>query len=221
MSSEKNKLSDAVYDLKFLLNRGYKKKNAITFVANKYLLNIDERNYLVRKIFSNEISMARMIKILDINDITNKSIFVDGYNVLITAEMICNHDFDSIMICYDGLIRDLKAVFGKYHLGPSTEKALKILLNLINDYKPGFVKFFYDSPVSRSGELAGLTDSLLKNYKINGTAVTKRNVDYELVKESKTADKIVATSDGAIIDKVDSIVDIPYWILARNSLELL
>ncbi len=89
-------MKDALYDLKFLLNRGYRKKNAISFVANKYLLNIDERNYLVRKIFSNEISMARMIKILDITCITNKNIFVDGYNVLITTEMICNHDFDSM-----------------------------------------------------------------------------------------------------------------------------
>ena len=123
-------------------------------------------------------------------------------------------------MCDDGVLRDLKAVFGKYHMSPSTEKALKILISLIKDYKPDFVKFFYDSPVSRSGELAGLTDSLLKNYEINGTAVTRRNVDYELVKESKTADGIVATSDGAIIDKVESIVDIPYWILARNSLDL-
>ena len=124
-------------------------------------------------------------------------------------------------MCDDGVLRDLKAVFGKYHMSQSTEKALKILMSLIKDYKPDFVKFLYDSPVSRSGELAGLTDSLLKNYEINGTAVTRRNVDYELVKESKLEDGIVASSDGAIIDKVDSIVDIPYWILARNCLDLL
>jgi hypothetical protein len=216
MSSEKNKLSDAVYDLKFLLNRGYKKKNAITFVANKYLLNIDERNYLVRKIFSNEISMARMIKILDINDITNKNIFVDGYNVLITAEMICNNDFDSIMICYDGLIRDLKAVFGNYHQTNVTEKALKTIITLLKSYNPMFITFIYDSPVSKSGELAKLTNRLLKKNSVKGNALTSKNVDFDLVRLSGECKGIVATSDGPIIDKVEAVVDIPYWICKKS-----
>ena len=38
-------LNNAAYDLKFLLNRGYRKKGALNFVSNKYLLNKDERNY--------------------------------------------------------------------------------------------------------------------------------------------------------------------------------
>jgi hypothetical protein len=218
MSSEKNNLSDAIYDLRFLLNRGYKKKNAITFVANKYLLNIDERNYLVRKIFSNEISMARMIKILDINDITNKTIFVDGYNVLITTEMICNHDFDSIIMGYDGLIRDLKAVFGNYHLTNVTEKALKTIITLLKSYKPLYITFIFDSPVSKSGELAKLTNSLLKKNSVNGIALTSKNVDFDLVSLSGESKGIVATSDGPMIDKVEAVVDIPFWICKNQKL---
>ena len=45
-------LKDASYDLKFLLNRGYRKKIALNLVANKYLLDKNGRNYLVRKVFS-------------------------------------------------------------------------------------------------------------------------------------------------------------------------
>ena len=52
-------LKDASYDLKFLLNRGYKKKS-IDLVANKYLLNKDKRNYLVRKVFSDEKSRDKI-----------------------------------------------------------------------------------------------------------------------------------------------------------------
>lgn len=210
------KLDNATYDLKFLLNRGYKKKSALDFISNKYLLNIDERNYLVRKTFSNDTSISRIVKIKDLSDIRDKNILIDGYNVLITVELICKKDYHSIIMCDDGVIRDLKAVFGKYRIGSYTEKALKTLMGIFKLYKPNFVKFFYDSPVSRSGELSMLTKSLLKNYEINGTAITERNVDYELIKESKRDDKIVATSDGAIIDMVDEIVDIPYWILTKK-----
>ena len=61
------KLNNAAYDLKFLLNRGYKKKSALNFVSDKYILDRGERNYLVRKTFSNNKSMSRIVKIVDID----------------------------------------------------------------------------------------------------------------------------------------------------------
>ncbi len=57
-----NKLNDARMDLRFLLNRGYRKKIALNFVGNHYLLNKDERNYLSRQIFSNVKSKNRKQK---------------------------------------------------------------------------------------------------------------------------------------------------------------
>ena len=61
-------LEYASYDLKFLLNRGYKKKAAINLVANKYVLNKNGRNYLERKVFSDEKSLDRSRKIININN---------------------------------------------------------------------------------------------------------------------------------------------------------
>ncbi len=210
------KLNNAAYDLKFLLNRGYRKKSAVKFVSNKYLLNENERNYLVRKTFSNDKSMSRMIKIIDIDDIYGKTILIDGYNVLITVEIIFNNDYDALLMCDDGILRDLKAVFGKYHMKRTTEKSLKTMIKKFKLYKPNYVKFFYDSPVSWSGELARLTNSLLEKYEVDGTALTERNVDYEIVNQSKIVDGIVATSDGAIVDRVEMIVDIPYCICTET-----
>ncbi|MCC7558501.1 MAG: DUF434 domain-containing protein, partial [Methanobacteriaceae archaeon] len=37
--NKSEKIESAKFDLRFLLNQGYKKKSAITFVANRYLLN--------------------------------------------------------------------------------------------------------------------------------------------------------------------------------------
>lgn len=208
----KKRLEDAAYDLKFLLNRGYRKKVALNLVANKYLLNRDGRNFLVRKVYSNEKITERLLKIVNIVNIRNKTVFIDGYNVLITVESISNHDYDSIIICDDGVLRDINAVFGKYKISSSTEVALNNIISILHQNDPACINFLYDSPVSKSGELAKLTNKLIKTHGLNGIAVTEKNVDFKLVKLAKKFDGIVATSDGAVMDKVKHVLDIPYWI---------
>ncbi len=205
-------LHNASYDLKFLLNRGYKKKAAINLVANKYVLNKIGRNYLERKVFSDDKSRDRSHKIIDIDNITNKTIFIDGYNVLISVETICNCEYDSLVLCDDGVLRDLKAVFGKYKINSTTEKALDNVIRILKQHNPAYVYFFYDSPVSKSGELARITNSIIQINKLNGCAVTNKNVDFELVKLSKKYGGIVATSDGPIIDRIKNVLDIPNQI---------
>ncbi len=213
MQIKKNKLREAAYDLRFLLDRSYRKKGALQFVANKYVLNKRERNYLARSVFSSLKSMERRKKIFDISKIRDQFLLVDGYNVLITVESICNGDNDSIILCDDMVVRDLNAVFGKYKFSEFTEKALDSILALISLYKPFCVKFFFDSPVSFSGKLAILTKKIMKEHNIEGDVILSKNVDVEIVRLSKMKKGIVATSDSVIIDKVDGVVDIPYYIL--------
>jgi hypothetical protein len=208
----KDSLKNAAYDLKFLLNRGYRKKVAITLVANKYLLDKNGRNYLVRKVFSDEKSKERTAKIVDIHNINNETIFIDGYNVLISVETICKQEYDSLILCDDGILRDVKAVFGKYKATSTTDTALNHIIKVFSTYNPACIYFLYDSPVSKSGELANHTDNLIKTNGLNGAAVTHNNVDFELVKLSKDYGGIVATSDSVVIDKVDLVLDIPHWI---------
>ena len=213
MQIDENKLQQAAYDLKFLLDRGYRKKGALTFVANKYVLNKQERNYLVRSVFSSLKSKSRKGKIIDISKIKDQFLLVDGYNVLITTESICRGDYNSIILCDDMILRDLNAVFGKYKFRKITEKALKTILDLISSYKPSYVYFFFDSPVSFSGKLSNLTNKLMIKYNLQGSANISKNVDFEVISLSKEKKGIVATSDSVIIDKVDKVVDIPYYIL--------
>ena len=213
MQINKNKLQEASYDLKFLLDRGYRKKGALTFVANKYVLNKQERNYLARSVFSSKKSKSRKEKIVDISKIKDQFLLVDGYNVLITVENICREDYESIISGDDMILRDLNAIFGKYKFNKDTEKALSSILSLLVKYKPSYVIFFFDSPVSFSGKLANLTKKLMDNYELQGCVNLSNNVDYEIVKLSMDKNGIVATGDSVIIDKIYKIVDIPYHIL--------
>jgi hypothetical protein len=212
------RLNNASYDLKFLLNRGYKKRAALNLVADKYLLNKDGRNYLVRKVFSDKKSQDRSLKIVDISNISNKTIFIDGYNVLISVETICNQEYGSLIMCDDGVLRDLKAVFGKYKINKTTENALNNIMAILSPHNPACICVIYDSPVSKSGELARITDSIIQIHNLHGTAVTNRSVDFELVKLSKKYNGIVATSDGPVMDKVENVLDIPYWICKSSNI---
>ena len=217
MQIDKNKLQEAAYDLRFLLNRSYRKKGALQFVANKYVLNKDERNYLARSIFSNLKSRERQEKIIDISGINDQFLLVDGYNVLITVESLYNKEYESIILCDDGIIRDLNAVFGKYKLSDATERALNNILTLINSYSPSYVCFFFDSPVSFSGRLVDLTKKVMEEHNLQGGVCLSKTVDTEIIKLSKLRNGIVATSDSVIIDKVDRVVDVPRHILKVNS----
>ncbi|KAF5084025.1 DUF434 domain-containing protein [Methanobacterium aggregans] len=208
------KIPEAVHDLRYLLDRGYRKKGALKFVSDRYLLNIHERNYLARKVFSREVSLLRRKKIIDISRVKDETVFVDGYNVLITVESICT-GYPSLVSCDDGFLRDVNAVFGKYRINDTTKTALTQIILLLKCYKPYFVKFLYDSPVSQSGELSKLTRNILKANNVSGDAVTSKNVDSELVTLSEDTGGIVATSDSAVIDKIQRVVDIPCEILRK------
>lgn len=205
------KLQKATSDLKYLLDRNYKKKSALDFIGNHYLLNKEERNYLQRTVYTRKESEGRKIKIIPLSKIKGKTLFIDGFNVLITVESICKSE-KSVVICEDGVLRDINAVFGKYKFQDTTKNALNSIIALIKIYKPATVRVFYDSQVSKSGELAKLTKKIIKDQDIMGNAETAPNVDYQLIKLSNEIDGVVATSDSVIMDKVDYILDIPCYI---------
>ncbi|MCE5215100.1 MAG: DUF434 domain-containing protein [Methanobacterium sp.] len=212
MEMNSEKMQNATYDLKFLLNRDYHKKNALEFIGNHYLLNKEERNYLLRTVYSSEKSDGRRSKIVPISKIKGKNLFIDGYNVLITVESICKNE-NSIMMCEDGVLRDINAVFGKYKCKEKTKIALNSIISLVKIYKPTNVHFFFDSQVSKSGELSKITQQILLAQEVTGSADTASNVDYQLINLSNETDGVVATSDSIIMDKVDYILDIPSFIL--------
>ena len=52
MSDLMGKISDAVRDLRYLLNQGYPRDSAVNFVANHYRLPLNQRHLLARCVFS-------------------------------------------------------------------------------------------------------------------------------------------------------------------------
>jgi hypothetical protein len=216
MNFKDPKLEAANKDFRYLLNQGYPRKGALKFIGDHYLLEELTRNYLYRTVFSKDQAESRRIKLVPLADIKNKIVFIDGYNVLITLESICSRENGLIVKGDDGVIRDVKAVFGKYKGNKMTKSVLNSVISLLKLYHPLAVRVFYDRPVSFSGELTKLTQEIMEMHDVQGTVETSENVDFQLVHLSRDVDGIVATSDGVIMDKVDKILDIPSYLFKPN-----
>ncbi len=200
-------LKKAQEDLRYLLDRGYKKRVALDFVANHYRLRRKDRNYLARYVFSKSTIKNRKKKLVNPKSLKGSRILLDGYNVLITVESVLQGDF---FIAQDGFLRDSRGVFGKYKMDDKTFKALRLVFETLKILKVGFVKFYFDKNVSFSGELASIVKKLLKGYGIPGEVELSPHVDYSIKGEAENF--VVATSDSAIIDRAKRVFDIPSFI---------
>jgi len=202
MSDLMANVSDAVRDLRYLLNRGYPRDSAVNFVANHYRLPLNQRHLLARCVFSRREVAKHRRKSVRASAVRGKHLGVDGYNVLITLESILIRK--QVVRCDDGYVRDLRAIFGKYRVSPATSRALTALLRIIARAKPSYVELLFDKQVSRSGELAGMVRQRLEQMKLKGDAQATGGVDLKL-----SSFDVAASSDRAIIGRAKEIWDIP------------
>jgi len=202
-------VEEAVRDLRYLLDRGYPRESALNFVANHFRLDRYQRHLLARCIFSRREALEHRRKLVRIREVRGKWLAVDGYNVLITVEaVICG---EPVVMCDDGIVRDLRGVFGKYRIGERTWAAVEEILETIRRAEPARVTFLFDSQVSRSGELARDVADRMVERGIDGEARAERHVD----KRVAEAD-VSASSDRAVIKRAKAVWDLPACILRRR-----
>jgi len=209
-----NKLRNAIHDLRYLLDRGYPRGSAVTFVANHYRLALEQRHLLARCVFSRGEIAIHKSKVISGKKVKGKHLGVDGYNTLITLESILTDR--QVVRCDDGHIRDLRAIFGKYKPSQTTDRALAELLEIIRRARPRDVVVLFDKQVSRSGELAGATRRGLKKFGLKGNSRATSGVDFKL-----RAFDVVASSDRAIIWRAKAVWDIPADVVAKKAIKVL
>lgn len=196
-------LREARRDLKFLLNRGYRKLSALRLVGDKYQLSKAERSILFRSVFSEqEVAIIRS-KRIGVEELRGREVSIDGFNVLNTVETMLRGE--PLILCDDGVLRDFSEVHSRYVLSNLTERALAEILGFLKKLEAARAELLYESQISRSGELAGLTRRMMRSIGIEGDARTMRTVDSALVKSGE----IVATSDSAVLLRCRYFIDIP------------
>lgn len=195
-------LKNAIQDFRYLLDRGYKRESALRFVGDRYQLNKLFRLLLYRCVYGEKEAKKHKEKIVSQKSILGKTLAVDGYNTLITVESVL--ESKPIILCDDGFIRDLSAVHSKHKPTQITLKALRLLAETL--FKSGVkeVKFFFDSQVSHSGELASLTRRTFLKFGLIGGAFAVKQADNQVLGYGDVA----ASSDAVIIEKARKVFDL-------------
>jgi hypothetical protein len=198
-------LENPIKDLKFLLDRGYKRKSALNLVSTRYSLDKKQKNFLLRKVFSEKEIKEHKRKLIPVKKIKGEKIIIDTYNVLITVETILSKKGERELVeGMDGFLRDFRGIFSSYKFDENTKIALEKIFKVLKKFEPEFSLFILDSQISRSGELASYIRQKLSEYNLKGNAQTKRSADSFICKKNL----ITLTSDTKIIEKVDRVVDI-------------
>lgn len=191
------KLRKASEEVYFLLNHGYPVKSATTFVGNHYLLSERQRLALARTVSSEEHIRLRMQKELSDADLEGQTVYIDGFNTIITLEIAFS---DSMLFaCMDGTIRDLAGLRGSYQLIDKTDLAVLAMKNTLTALKIQKAVFYLDAPVSNSGRLKERIAELMQDAPFGLEILIENAVDYLLKQKSP-----VITADAIILDECKS-----------------
>jgi len=194
------------------MDRGYPAASAVRFVCDHRRLTGDQRMVLQRVIIPAGIALSRMDKALSLHEIRGREIFLDGYNCIITSESLL--EGFAVYLCDDGFLRDTRGFFRRYRSSRRATRPIQEILGLLAEAGPGRAIFLLDCQISRSGELAAEIRGLMAQMGQEGDALCLRDVDRQL----KSIRKIVASSDGIVIDSSLKAIDLPAEIARRRGI---
>jgi len=201
-------LRNGVADLSWLRTRGYAEGSATKLVGDRYQLRGRQRIAMSRCACSDSAKDLRESKRCNPESMIARPLVIDGLNVITTIEVALAGGV--LLVCRDTCMRDMASFHGNYRLVQETERAVTILMNVIESMGPSEVTVYIDRPVSNSGRLAEIVRRSAAAKKLRLQAMTADRVD-ETLKESAA---VVASADSAILDRCGS------WLnLARIAVE--
>ncbi len=198
----------AAEDLRYLLNRGYPGDSAAVYVCDHYRLAKEQRFVLARVVCSESVAFSRRSRKAALPDIEEATIYLDGYNVIITVEsLLAGYP---VYLCDDGFCRDARGLFSGFRPSEGTDQALMDIFDLLANARPARVEVLLDRPMSKSGELAGCVRNMMAERGLPGGAEAVADVDRQLkIRGMAGGRAILASSDGYVIDRAARAIDIP------------
>ena len=205
---ERNFASEAIHimqtasrHVRYLINEGYDLKQASTFVGNHFLLSERQRLAIMRSLATDEQLAGRRDRQVQITDLGEKEVWIDGFNTIITLEVMFSEGI--LFECMDGTIRDLAALRGTYRLIPETSEAVRMMLQALQKARISKATILLDEPVSNSGRLKALITDIGEEFAFGLDIQILRDVDRSLYGREN-----VITSDSVILDHCVSWVNL-------------
>jgi hypothetical protein len=198
----------AIDDYRYLRERSYSARAALKLVGDRHELPAEQRNLLFRGVMPRAEAAGRRTRLVPDTAVRGRRLGIDWYNVLITVESYLKGA--TVFVADDGVVRDAAAVHGSYRVSRLTEQAIGALASAVQAAAPSAVDIFVDAPVAFSGEMAAILRARFSGGPFPVTVRVIDSPDHEL----KLFDGVVATSDSAVIDRAESVLDLARAALA-------
>lgn len=185
---------EAIDDYSFLLSRGYAINSSLQIVGSRYKLNKRQRMAVMRVGTAEHNIQLRKSKELLPSNLKNKTVSIDGFNLLILLESALSGAF--IFKSRDGTYRDISSVHGSYKRVQKTETAIILVGNILKKMEVTLVDWYLDAPISNSGRLKKMLLEISQKYQFNWNVELVNNPDKVLAEQCE----IIVSSDGWVID---------------------
>lgn len=203
------RLHQAVYDLCWLLDRGYARPSAIKLVGDHYQLLKRQRLAIARAACSDASRELRSGKCLPVEAVKDRQLVIDGFNLVITIETLMAGGV--VLRCRDGCIRDIAGIHGTYRQVNETGKAIALIGGVLESFSPENVLWLFDRPVSNSGRLAVLVREIAQEQGWSWQTALIDNPDQFIIR----AEQVAITSDSAVLDAVGQWVNLGAYIVSH------
>jgi hypothetical protein len=203
-------LRNALADYSMLLTKGYATNSSLKLVGDHFALTQRQRLAIMRSACSDHQLIIRKNKQIDVSELKDQPILIDGYNLLITTEAALSGA--PIFIGRDGCMRDLSGIHGSYRKVSETIPAIQLIAKNLHELEIKSARWLLDSPVSNSGKLKTLIRELAEKSYYPWQIDLLTNPDKELI----ATDQIVATSDSNILDNCKKWTNLTTQIITNT-----
>lgn len=207
-----DKLRSAVQDMHYLLSRNYPERAASELVGNHYRLKTRQIQ-AVRGAAASESQIAgRASKKLSHQDLKNKIIHLDGFNVLILLESLLSGAY--IFEGTDGCFRDLSGVHGTYKRVMQTQTSIELVAEFFRKSGAAELVWIFDKPVSNSGRIKQMVLDYAADHHLNWSGGLEFNPDKFLVENAE----IAVSSDAWILDYCKNQFNLIRYLITEEKL---
>lgn len=189
-----SKLKLAVEDMRYLLTREYPEKAASELVGNRYRLKTRQIQALRGASASDSQLYNRGLKHVETSDLKGKTVYLDGFNVLILLESLLSEAY--IFEGLDGCFRDLSGVHGTYKRVNQTLRAVELVAAFYRENQIKKLIWIFDKPVSNSGRIKQIILEFAEQHQLNWEGDLQYNPDKFLAESSE----LIISSDAWILD---------------------
>jgi hypothetical protein len=209
-----DKLKLAVQDMQYLLSRGYAEKTSSDLVGNHYRLKSRQIQALRGVSASGNQLQIRENREFQISDLKDKTIYLDGFNVLILLESLLSGAY--IFEGTDGCFRDLSGVHGTYKRVNQTQQSIELVATFFKKSQAENLIWIFDKPVSNGGRIKQIILNFAKENNLNWKVELEFNPDKFLVENTE----IIVSSDAWILDNCRNWFNLVGYLISEEKLSV-